>query len=223
MSGLNNEKSVTVDENWRIEGVYPEDGWTYAACDLETDINQWVETEEKRLRNWWGEAWAQDEAANDLNGAALRDAYNAAHVPGTLIAMLHWPLPLPLPSRIRVELASGSPVTVQAWQDAGFDVDEWSGSALGPGLKCIAARDEVIDGVALHLSTAAYVFANQDGGVMVTVESGTREVFDLTLAKMPAILSTLTLYLPGGVRFFASDVKGMTRNAMDEWEKVTDA
>lgn len=58
---------------------------------------------------------------------------------------------------------------------------------------------------------------------MVTVEAGTREVFDLTLARMPVLLSNLALYLPGGARFVASDVDGMTRNTMDEWEKVSDA
>lgn len=215
--------NLSVNETWRIDGVYPEQGWSCAACDLETDVDQWIASEEMRLRTWWVDAWAQDEAANRANRAALKDTYDSAHEPGMLVAMSHWPLPVPLPSRIRIAIASGPPAPVSAWRDAGFDVDEWIGSSLGPGLKCIAERDEVVNGNAVHLSTAAYVFAAQDGGVMVTVEAGTREVFDLTLARMPVLLSNLALYLPGGARFVASDVDGMTRNTMDEWEKVSDA
>jgi hypothetical protein len=75
----------------------------------------------------------------------------------------------------------------------------------------------------LHLSTAAYVFAGPIGGVVVTVEAGTREVFDLTLARMPVLLSNLMLYLPGGAPFVAGPVEGVTRNDEDEWEKVSDA
>lgn len=215
--------SHKVDETWRIEGLYPEDGWVYAACDLETDLDEWVVSHEAKLAGRWGEVWPQDEEARLANDAALRDIYRAAHEPGTLIGMLHWPLPLPLASRVRVALAAGPPAPVAAWQEAGFDVDEWIGSSLGPGLKCIAERNETIGGVPRHLSTAAYVFASQEGGVLVTVESGSREVFDLTLARMPVLLSTLKLYLPGGVQFVASEVDGMTRSSTDEWKQVSDA
>jgi hypothetical protein len=123
-----------------------------------------------------------------------------------------------------VVLAAGGPLDQGIWKQAGFEVDEYPGARIGPALKCIASRDEASAGRrSLHLSTAAFVFAASDAGVMVVVEAGSREIFELTLARMPLILSTLAIYGPDGMEFKSDPVPGVTRNLSDEWENISNA
>lgn len=207
---------------WRAEGSYPTQGWTLVP-EHESGLGDWVESETERVRAWWG-----DDAPGGESGEALRDmlqgSYLAVREPGTLTTMLHWPLPLPVPSRVRVVLAKGGPVDRGIWEQAGFEVDEYPGARIGPALKCVASRDEDSAGRrSLHLSTAAFVFASSDAGAMVVVEAGSREVFQLTLSRMPVILSTLTIYGPDGKEFQSDPVPGVSRDISDEWENIPNA
>lgn len=210
-----------MENRWRVEGLYPVQGWTLVPGN-ESNSGAWVEGEFERIVSWW-----DDNARGELAEQALRDTLNeslsVAREPGTLTTLLHWPLPLPVPSRVRVVPATGGPVDPRIWVEAGFDVDEYPGARMGPALKCIASRDEVSEGRSLHLSTAAFVFSASDLGLVVVIESGSREIFQFTLSRVPLLLSTLSVYRPDGLEFKSDPVSGITRNLNDEWESVPNA
>lgn len=206
---------------WRAEGIYPQREWTLIPSDLGQDADAWVSSECARVREWFGEDASQrsDEDVRRI----LTDSLATIGEPGRLVTMLHWPLTVPIPSRVRLVLAEAGDLDVKAWEKSGFDVDECIGAAVGPGIKCIASRDESVDGHDLHLSTAVYAFSGESGGVGLIVESGVPLAFQLTIAQMPIILSSLSLFDPDGRPFEARPVPGLTRNQVDEWEQVSNA
>ena len=181
---------------WRAEGIYPQREWTLIPSDLGQDADAWVSSECARVRKWFGEDASQrsDEDVRRI----LTDSLATIGEPGRLVTMLHWPLTVPIPSRVRLVLAAAGDLDVKAWEKSGFDVDECIGAAVGPGIKCIASRDESVDGHDLHLSTAVYAFSGESGGVGLIVESGVPLAFQLTIAQMPIILSSLSLIDPDG-------------------------
>lgn len=210
-----------MEKAWRAEGRYPVQGWTIVP-EYEDGSADWIDGEAERIQAWWDEdarGGRSDETVREL----LSESFSGVREPGTLATMLHWPLPIPIPSRVRVMLATGSPVDRSAWEQAGFDVDEYPGSRIGPALKGVASRDEVAEGRNLHLSTAVFVHAASSAGVVVVVEAGSPQVFQLTLSRIPLILSTLTIYRPDGSEFKSEPVPGVTRNPSDEWENVLNA
>lgn len=203
-----------MDHSWHVEGLHPNTGWTLIPSTDLVDVQQWVDEECDRVRQWWDGVWGPG-AERDVR-AVLGQSVAPVET-GTLCTWAHWPLPVPVTSRVRVMLAAGPTAGVEEWEEAGFDVDEYPGAALGPGLKCLASRDENVDGETLHLSTAVYAFAARDAGVLVIVESGARMAFELTLAGLPIILATLKVVRPDGKEFVAEPVLGLTRDQGDEW------
>lgn len=210
-----------MEKEWRAEGDYPAQNWTLIPDNVD-GAGDWVDREAERIRGWWDDTVWESRAVPALRDT-LNDSVMAVREPGTLTTMLHWPLPLPVPSRVRVMLATGGTVEHRVWEQAGFAVDEYPGARMGPGLKCIASRDEVVDGRDLHLSTAAFVFGASTAGVVLVVESGSREVFEFTLSRIPVILSTLRVYGPDGLELKSNPVAGVSRNLKDEWEIVPNA
>jgi len=206
---------------WRAEGIHPQREWTLVPSELGEGADAWVSTECARVREWFGNNASQrsDEDVRRI----LTDSLASLGEPGRLVTMLHWPMTVPIVSRVRVVLAEAGDLDVKAWEKSGFDVDECIGAAIGPGIKCVASRDESIDGHDLHLSTAVYAFSGDAGGVGLIVESGLPLAFQLTITQMPIILSSLSLLDPDGRPFEASPVPGLTRNQVDEWEHVSNA
>lgn len=206
---------------WRAEGIHPQREWTFVPSDLGQGAEAWVSTECARVREWFGTN-ASRQSDEDVR-RILTDSLATIGEPGRLVTMLHWPMTVPIASRVRLVLAEPGDLDVQAWEKSGFDVDECIGAAIGPGIKCIASRDESIDGRDLHLSTAVYAFSGASGGVGLIVESGLPLAFQLTIAQMPIILSSLSLIDPDGRTFEADPVPGLTRNHVDEWEHLSNA
>lgn len=211
-----------MEAEWLAEGVLPQSGWTRVPSEGIGDPEEWFHSETARIRSWWGEeAWGPGVEASIRD--ALVDAVAKAVEPGTLSAMLHWPLDVPVPSRVRILLAAGSPLDASGWREAGFDVDEYPGAGLGPGLKCVALREETINGEDLQLFTAVYAFSDESGSVLVIAEAGSREVFQMTMAGLPVLLSSLQVTGPNGKRFAADPVPTVTRKPTDEWESISNA
>ncbi|MFE6508854.1 hypothetical protein ACFVDI_17330 [Nocardioides sp. NPDC057767] len=206
---------------WRAEGIYPQREWTLVPSDLGQGADTWVSTECARVREWFGSN-ASRQSDEDVR-RVLTDSLAGIGEPGRLVTMLHWPMTVPIASRVRVVLAEAGDLDVEAWEKSGFDVDECIGAAMGPGIKCVASRDETVDGQDLHLSTAVYAFSGDTGGVGLIVESGLPLAFQLTITQMPVILSSLSLFDPDGRPFEASPVPGLTRNHVDEWEHLSNA
>lgn len=208
-----------MQETWRAEGLYSSDRWTQVldtgGADAES-VETWIERELEDLRGAWGGAWNEDVAHEA--GSLLRHNVASDLHPGTLVSLLHWPVPATAVSRVRIVLGDGEPVEVAEWKQMGFDVDEYSGAGLGPGLRCLAAHDEEVDGQHAQLHTAVFVFAAQDSSVMVVVEASEREVFGFTCAEMPLLLSTLEVVRPDGTPFSAQPVPGVTSDPLDAWE-----
>lgn len=203
---------------WTAEGIYPEDNWSLSPRDS-TDQDTWVRDECARLAPRWDEpSTAQAVVEDTLNGV-----FPLAAGAGTLATLVHWPLSVPVSSRVRVVLAGGEPYAPEEWRQAGFDIDEYPGAELGPGIKCLATRDEEVHRVLYHLSTAVYAFSAASGSVLVIVESGERRVFEMTVAQMPLILSNLRVIQPNGAPFVADPVPGITRSEADEWELSSNA
>lgn len=211
-----------MEAKWLAEGVLPQSGWTRVPGEGIGEPEKWFQSEITRIRSWWGEeAWGPGVEAAIRD--ALTDAVAKASELGTLSVMLHWPLDIPVPSRVRIVLAAGAPLDASGWRDAGFDVDEYPGAALGPGLKCVALREETINGADLQLFTAVYAFGDESGSVLVIAEAGSQEVFQLTMAGLPVLLSTLRVTEPNGKQFAADPVPTVTRKPTDEWESISNA
>lgn len=209
-----------MDHSWHVEGLHPDTQWSLVPSTDLVDAQEWVDEECARVREWWDGAW-EPRVERDVRAVLAQSV--APVETGTLCTWVHWPLPVPVTSRVRIMLASGPPVGAEAWEEAGFDVDEYPGAGFGPGLKCLASRDEHIGGETLHLSTAVYAFAARDGGVLVVVESGARKAFELTLAQLPIILSTLKIVRPDGHEFISEPVADVTRHTADEWGGLSHA
>jgi len=202
-----------MEDEWTAEGIYPDDNWSLSPRDSK-DQDTWVRNECARLAARWEDpSTAQAVVEDTLNGV-----FALAAGAGTLATLVHWPLSLPASSRIRVILANGEPYAPEEWRQAGFDIDEYPGAEIGPGIKCLATRDEEIHRVLYHLSTAVYAFSAASGSVLVIVESGERRVFEMTMAQMPLILSNLRVTQPNGDPFVSAAVPGVTRSEADEWE-----
>jgi hypothetical protein len=206
---------------WRAEGIYPQREWTLVPNESEQGADSWVTTECARVRDWFGNNASRQ--ADEEVRRILTDSLATLGEPGRLVTMLHWPMTVPIVSRVRVVLAEAGDLDVKAWEKSGFDVDECIGAAIGPGIKCVASRDESVDGHDLHLSTAVYAFSGDAGGVGLIVESGLPLAFQLTISQMPIILSSLSLLDPDGRAFEANPVPGLTRNQVDEWEHLSNA
>lgn len=208
-----------MQESWRAEGLYPPDRWTQVlgADDVDADeVETWIDRELENLRGWWGKAWTDDldhEARSLLTTNVASDLHT-----GTLVSLLHWPLPAPAVSRVRIVLGNGDPVEVAEWRQMGFDVDEYAEAGLGPGLKCLASSGAEVDGQEFQLFTGVFAFAAQDSSVMVVVEASEPEVFGLTVAEMPLLLSTLEVLRPDGTPFSAKPVPGAASDPFDVWE-----
>lgn len=211
-----------MEAEWLAEGVLPQSDWTRVPRERTGEPEEWFQSEIARIRSWWGEeAWGP--GVETAVREALTDAVAKAVEQGTLSVMLHWPLDVPVPTRVRIVLAAGAPLDVAGWREAGFDVDEYPGAGLGPGLKCVAVREETINGEKLQLFTAVYSFSAASGSVLVIAEAGSREIFQMTMAGLPVLLSTLQVTEPNGQRFAADPVSTVTRKPTDEWESISNA
>lgn len=203
---------------WTAEGIYPEDNWSLSLPDS-TDQDSWVRDECARLAPRWDDPSTAQAVVEDT----LNSVFPLAAGAGTLATLVHWPLSVPVSSRVRVVVAGGEPYAPEEWRQAGFDIDEYPGAELGPGLKCLATRDEEVHRVLYHLSTAVYAFSAASGSVLVIVESSERRVFEMTVAQMPLILSNLRVTQPNGAPFVSDPVPGITRSEADEWELSSNA
>ena len=211
-----------MDAEWLAEGVLPQSGWTRVPGEGIGEPEEWFQSETARIRSWWGEeAWGPGVEASVRD--ALTDAVAKAAELGTLSVMLHWPLDVPVPSRVRILLAAGAPLDPSGWREAGFEVDEYPGAGLGPGLKCVAVRKETINGEVLQLFTAVYAFSDESGSVLIIVEAGAQEVFQMTMAGIPVLLSSLQVTGPTGKKFAGNPVPSVTRKPTDEWESISNA
>lgn len=206
-------------ETWEAEMAQPSERWIWVpnAGELDTSgAETWVEDVLASLRDTWDGEWT-DEV--DPGARALLAHHLAGDLhPGTLAAMLHWPLPAPVVSRVRVVLGGGEPTSPEEWRQQGFDVDEYAGAALGPGLRCLASRTGEIDGETVEFLTGIFVFSTQEVSVMVVVEAGAPEIFGLTIADMPLFLAELEVVRPDGTPFSAEPVPGVTSDPFDAWE-----
>jgi hypothetical protein len=207
-----------MEDEWTAEGIYPDENWSLSPRDS-TDQDAWMRNECARLASRWDDPVAARAAVEDT----LSSVFPLAAEAGTLATLVHWPLSVPASSRVRVVLAAGEPYAPKEWRQAGFDIDEYPGAEMGPGLKCLARRDEEIHRVLYHLSTAVYAFTSASRSVLVIVESGERRVFEMTLAQMPLILSNLRVNQSNGEPFVSETVPGITRSDADEWELYSNA
>lgn len=204
-------------ETWQAEIALTSDRWTQIPrADRNEGAAAWVEESLTGLREAWGEAWS-DELVPTARTLLAHNLAEDLH-PGTLAALLHWPVPAPAVSRVRVVLGGGEPIGADEWRQQGFDVDEYTGAALGPGLKCVGSRTGEVDGETVELLTGLFVFATQEASVMVVIEAGSPEVFGLTFAEMPLFLAELEVVGPDGTLFSAEPPPGLTTDPFDLWE-----
>lgn len=205
-----------MSKTWNAEIPQATERWILLPNTGEADVSEtWVEEALTRLRGSWGDAWSDeiDAPARDLLTHHLADDLH----PATLAALLHWPVPAAAVSRVRIVLGSG-PVKADEWQQMGFDVDEYSEAALGPGLRCLASQTAEVDGENVELVTCIFVFAADEVSVMVVVEAGGPEIFGLTFVEMPQFLADLEVFGPDGTPFSALPVPGVTSDPFDVWE-----
>lgn len=210
-----------MEQAWRADGVYPADNWSDVPATSGQAGEEWIATECARISAELGDSWTADVQREFRR--LLANALESANEPGTLLTMLHWPVALPLISRVRVLLADGAPFDPRAWESAGFDVSEYPGAELGPGAVCLASREVGVGDNGLQLHTAAYAFSSGSDGIAVIVESGSKEVFELTVAFMPVILGNMRITQPNGVVFEAKPIAGITRDVVDEWKVANHA
>ncbi|MBC7278226.1 hypothetical protein [Nocardioides sp.] len=206
---------------WRADGVYPADNWSEIPATSGQMGDEWIAAECTRIRAALGDNWTADVQREFRR--LLANALESSNEPGTLLTMLHWPVALPLISRVRVLLADGAPFDPKAWERAGFDVSEYPGAELGPGAVCLATRDVGVGDNRSQFHTAAYAFSSGSDGIAVIVESGSREVFELTVAFMPAILGNMRITQPNGGAFESKPIPGVTRDIVDEWKVANHA
>ncbi|GGU23001.1 hypothetical protein [Nocardioides albus] len=210
-----------MERAWRADGVYPADNWSEVPAISGQMGDEWIATECRRISAELGDGWTVDVQSEFRR--LLANAVESANEAGTLLTILHWPVALPLISRVRVLLADGSPFDPKAWEGAGFDVSEFPGAELGPGAVCLASREVGAGDDRSQFHTAAYAFSSGSDGIAVIVESGSREVFELTVAFMPAILGNMRITQPNGVVFEAKPIPGITRDIVDEWKVANHA
>lgn len=210
-----------MERAWRADGVYPADNWSEVPTTSGQMGEEWVATECARISAELGDRWTADVQREFRR--LMTNALESANGPGTLITMLHWPAEIPLISRVRVVLADGAPFDPKAWESAGFDVSEYPGAEMGPGVVCLASREVGVGDNGLQLHTAAYAFSSGTDGIAVIVESGSKEVFELTVAFMPVILGSLRITQPDGSHFEAKPILGITRDSVDEWKVANHA
>lgn len=206
-----------MQEAWRAEGLHPEERWIQVpdARGADTaDVETWIDGEVEKIQGWWGEAWTDDIVQETR--ALLRSNLAIELPPGTLMCLLHWPVPAPVVSRVRIAVGDGGPVGVAEWEQMGFEVDAYSDASLGPGLKCLSSQAGE-SGVEVH--TGVFVFAAEEFSVMVVVEAISPEVFGFTFTEVPLILSTLDVIRPDGAPFTAQPVPGLTHDPLDVWEE----
>lgn len=206
-----------MQEAWSAEGLHPEERWIQVpdargadAADVET----WIDGELEKIQGWWGEAWTDDIVQETR--ALLTSNLAIELPPGTLMCLLHCPVPAPVVSRVRVAVGDGGPVGVAEWEQMGFEVDAYSDASLGPGLRCLSSQTGE-GGVEVH--TGVFVFAAEEFSVMVVVEAISPEVFGFTFTEVPLILSTLDVIQPDGAPFTAQPVPGLTHDPLDVWEE----
>lgn len=205
---------------WQVSGVSTGDRWTTVQRQNPAS-GSWLSAEIQRLQSLWT-GYDVEESSRQV-AEILTDSFELFEDSSTVIVLIHWPMSVPVPCRVRVAVAGADALGVQEWRALGFEVDEYPGSSLGPGLHCHATRDETVDGNDVHLSTSVYAFTNSVGSVMVIVESGVRDAYLATLLQMPRFLSNLNVSREDGDSFVAQPVAGVTRAQADEWEVVSNA
>lgn len=206
-----------MQETWRAEGLHPEERWTQIpdARGADTaDVETWIDDELEKIQGWWGEAWSDD--VDQETRALLRSNLAIDLPPGTLMCLMHWPVPAPTVSRVRIAVGDGGAVGVAEWEQMGFEVDEYADASLGPGLKCLTSQTGE-GGVEVH--TGIFVFAAEEFSVMVIVEAISPEAFGFTFTEVPLVLSTLEIIQPDGTPFAARPVPGLTHDPLDYWEE----
>lgn len=206
--------------SWQISGVYTGERWTVVRSPSMTS-DSWLSDEVSRLEKRWT-GTDKDEAAREVT-EILNDAAEMLADPSIVLALVHWPMSVPVPCRVRIAVADADALSFEEWQGLGYEVDEYPGSSLGPGIHCHATRDEILNGWPVHVSTSVFAFTNAIGSVMIIVESGVRDAYLATMAEIPRFLSGLEVSREDGEVFVANPVPGVTRNRADEWESVSNA
>lgn len=206
--------------SWQISGVHAGERWTAVqATSMASD--SWLSDEVARLEKLWT-GTDKDEAAREVT-EILNDAVGLLADPSMVLTLVHWPMSVPVPCRVRVAVADADALGLKEWRGLGYEVDEYPGSSLGPGIHCHATRDEVVHGSPLHVSTSVFAFTNAIGSVMVIVESGVRDAYLATMLEIPVFLSRLEVSREDGEVFVANPVPGVSRDQADEWESLSDA
>lgn len=204
-------------QTWQAEIPQASERWIQVPGETHTEgAETWVEETLTRLRASWGGAW-NDEIDPEVRALLARHLTDDLHS-ATLASLLHWPVPAAAVSRVRIVLGSGGPVEADEWRQMGFDVDEYSEAALGPGLRCLATQTAEVDGENVELVTGIFVFAADEVSVMVVVEAGGPEIFGLTFTEMPRFLEDLEVFGPDGTPFSAQPVPGVPSDPFDVWE-----
>ncbi|MFD7073561.1 hypothetical protein ACFV9G_05080 [Nocardioides sp. NPDC059952] len=206
--------------SWQVSGVYAGERWTVVQSPSVAP-DGWLSDEVSRLEELWT-GTDKDEAAREVT-EILNDTAELLADPSMVLALVHWPMSVPVPCRVRVAVADADALGLEEWRGLGYEVDEYPGSSLGPGIHCHATRDEVVHGWPVHVSTSIFAFTNAIGSVMLIVESGVRDAYLATLLEIPRLLSGLAVSREDGEAFVANPVAGVSRNQADEWGSVSNA
>lgn len=132
-----------------------------------------------------------------------------------LLTLRCWSQEISLPAYVRVR--AGRSQSIVTWLTAGYQVSSYDGSALGPGVQCVAEQEGIEAGTRLTCIAVHYVFVAGEESVVVTVDPTLLEMFALLFVGLHQLIGTLEVRRPDGTDFRSLPVPGYSVAAADIW------
>lgn len=160
-------------------------------------------------------SWA---ATAELSAAGWTQGAAGSGPDDDLLTLIFQPEQIPIPARVRVR--AGRSMPIDTWLDAGYDVSFYDGSALGPGIQCVAEQEVTEAGSRIICIAAQYVFVAGEESVVVAVDPTFLEVYTLMFTGLHQLIGTLQVRRASGSEFRAQPVPGYTTETADTWAEL---
>lgn len=132
-----------------------------------------------------------------------------------LLMMAFLPTARPIMSTVRVRMITPPPVDF--WRDLGFALTPIRAAGMGHGMLATRTLAERIDEQRLVGHQSAFIFADGDLGIVVSIEPTAALVFDKMQEGLTEIVSSLTLEFEDDRTFVGTRVTELFGTDVDTW------
>lgn len=197
---------------WQLAAHASTPGWIEIPDIGQSDVPAWLDRAQSDVEQFWQGNWTADVA---LQVRVFLEHAQETRSPDDGLKLLYWPARQPAVVSIRVRATASIPLSL--WLDAGYSADSYSAPLIGHGaelLKDAVYRD---NGTDIRAITANYVFTSGDACVLVTVDPAPVEFVAHMTPSFHALMRTLEVTRPDGVRFKGVPVKELEHLDVDDW------